>query len=433
MALLGRIRLRTTGALPAPFWLYFAGQGVSNLGSAFTTVAVPLLVYRLTRSATELGATTAVTYLPWLLFGLLGGAVLDRVDRKRAMVLADLVRAATICLIPALAAFGELGVSWIYTVIFVQSSMSVLFTSGQFTAVAALVSKDRLVRANALVTGSFSGATVVGAGLAGLLFSIVLIADVLYIDGFSFVVSALSLLLVRASFNEQAPEGLGTGSLNQLLGTLAEDTKEGLSYVWHHRVLRSLSLQLMVVNLFGSGATAELALFATQRLDADNSKVGYLYAASDLGVVVVSFVVGSLSRRFSLAAIIGAALGIYGAGTAVFGLLHAYSVALVLQGAIGGATVLYNVSSAALRQRVVPDALRGRVWSIALTGAWCAIPIGSLGAGLVIGATQDVRAVYVTVGVAIVLIALAFSRFLVPTPEERELSSGEGPSSRRNC
>lgn len=307
--------------------------------------------------------------------------------------------------------------SWIYAVVFVQSCMSVLFTSGQFTAVAALVTKERLVRANALVTGSFSGPTVAGASLAGLLFSIAPIPDALYIDGFSFFASAVSLLFVRMSFNEEPPQGLRLGSIGELLRTLSDDTRDGLSYVWHHRVLRGLSLQLMIVNLFGSAATAELALFATQRLGADNSEVGSLYAASGVGVVF-SFAVGPLNRRLPIAAVIGRALVLYGAGMAVLGLLHAYSVALAVEGAVGGVTVLYNVSSAALRQRIVPDALMGRVWSIALTGAWCAIPVGSLGAGFVIGATHDVGAVYVTVGVAIVFTALAFSRSLVSSPAQ---------------
>lgn len=97
-------------------------------------------------------------------------------------------------------------------------------------------------------------------------------------------------------------------------------------------------------------------------------------------------------------------------GTAVFGLLSTYSVALGVMGIVGGATVLYNASSAALRQRIVPNELMGRVWSIALTGAWCMILVGSLGAGAIISASHDVRAVYVTVGVVIVAAAVLFNR-----------------------
>jgi MFS family permease len=226
-----------------------------------------------------------VNYLPWVLFGLLGGAVLDRVDRKRAMVIADVVRGAIIFVIPALAAVGDLSLLWIYLVVFGQACMQVIFSSGQFTAAVALVDKDRLVRANSLIEASYSGATVAGSGIAGLMFSVLPIADALYVDGLSFFVSAASLLLVRRSFNEQAPAGLRFGSMRALFKTLAADTKDGLAYVWHHPVLRSLSLQLMIVNLFGSAATAELALFATQRLGADNSQVGYLYGDCNLNGV----------------------------------------------------------------------------------------------------------------------------------------------------
>lgn len=168
--------------------------------------------------------------------------VLDRVDRKRAMVISDVIRGATICVIPALAAFGALHLGWIYAVVFVQGCMQVIFASGEFTAVAALVDKDQLVRANALTQASYSGATVVGSGLAGLMFAVLPITDALYVDGFSFFVSAVSLLLVRRSFNEQAPSGLDLASMRALVKTLAADTKKGLTYVWHHPVQRSLSL-----------------------------------------------------------------------------------------------------------------------------------------------------------------------------------------------
>jgi MFS family permease len=406
-------------SLPSEFWLYFTGQTISNLGSAFTSVAVPLLVYRLTGSATELGATTAVNYLPWILFGLLGGALVDRIDRKRAMVVSDVVRGGAICVIPALAAVGDLSIIWIYVVVFVQACMQVVFSSGQFTAVVALVDKDQLGSANSLILASYSGATVAGSGLAGLMFSVLPVADALYVDGFSFLVSALSLLLVRRSFNEKPPDGLQLRSIRGLLKTLASDSRDGLGYVWHHPILRALSLQLMIVNLFGSAATAELALFATQRLGADNSQVGYLYAASGLGVVVLSLVVGPLNRRFRFSTVIMLALLLYGGGTVVFGLLSTYSVALGVMGIIGGATVLYNVSSATLRQRIVPNELLGRVWSIALTGAWCMIPVGSLGSGAIISATHNVRTVYVTVGVVIVVTAwLSYRLWLKAAPAD---------------
>lgn len=326
------------------------------------------------------------------------------------MVVADVVRGITICVIPALSAVGHLSLLSIYAVVFTQGCMEVVFLSGQFAAVVALVEKDHLVPANSLVSASYSGASLVGASLAGLMFSVLPIADALYVDSFSFLVSALSLALVRRSFNAVAPTGLRLGSLRALTRTLSADTKSGLAYVLHSAVLRNISLQVMLVNLLGSAATAELALFATQRLHANNSQVGYLFASSSLGVVALSFLSGPLNRRLSLSSVVVLALLLYGGGIAAFGLLSTYAVALGVWGIVGGGTVIFNVSCTALRQRVVPDELMGRVWGVALTGAWCAIPIGALGGGVVISVTHDPRILYATVGIAIVLVALVFKR-----------------------
>jgi MFS family permease len=110
------------GRLSADFWKFWAGQTISNLGSSFTQWAVPLLVYKLTHSALSLGVATAATFLPYLLFGLLLGAWMDRVDRKKAMIALDLVNGLVILSIPLVATFGHLSVSLIYAVAFVQTA-----------------------------------------------------------------------------------------------------------------------------------------------------------------------------------------------------------------------------------------------------------------------------------------------------------------------
>jgi len=102
------------------FWI---GQTISNLGSSFTQWAVPLLVYQLTHSAVNLGIATAATFLPYLLFGLVIGAWMDRVDRKRAMIALDSLNALVILSIPLVAQFGHLNVWWIYGVTFIQSTI----------------------------------------------------------------------------------------------------------------------------------------------------------------------------------------------------------------------------------------------------------------------------------------------------------------------
>src|SRR5687768_14173930 len=105
--------------LSGDFWRFWIGQTISNLGSSFTSFALPLLVFQLTGSALDLALASAATSLPGLLFGLLIGAWVDRVDRKRLMIRADLARAVVIASIPLLALWNWLPIWWIYGVGFV--------------------------------------------------------------------------------------------------------------------------------------------------------------------------------------------------------------------------------------------------------------------------------------------------------------------------
>src|SRR5438874_2038591 len=186
------------------FWKFWVGQTISNLGSSFTQWAVPLLVFRLTHSAVNLGIATAATFLPYLLFGLLLGAWMDRVDRKRAMIALDSLNAIVILSIPLVATFWHLSVWWIYGVTFIQSSVFIAFSAGEFAAIPSLVSTDDLVTANGRIQATYSAAQVAGPLLAGALVSLIPLQWVMAFDAASFAVSAVSLATIRKSFNAAA-------------------------------------------------------------------------------------------------------------------------------------------------------------------------------------------------------------------------------------
>src|SRR6059058_5293907 len=107
------------------FWKFWTGETISNLGSSITLFALPLLVYKLTGSALNLGIAEAATFLPYLLFGLVLGALVDRVNRKRMMILVDVGRGLVIASIPVLALFGSLSVWWIYAASFLSSTLTI--------------------------------------------------------------------------------------------------------------------------------------------------------------------------------------------------------------------------------------------------------------------------------------------------------------------
>src|SRR2546428_3708431 len=179
------------------FWKYWTGQTISNLGSSITLFALPLLVYKLSGSALDLGIASAATFLPYLLFGLILGAWTDRVNRKRMMIGTDIGRALIVVSIPLLFALGLLTVWWIYIVAFLHATLKICFDAGEFAAIPSLVNQDDLVTANGRIQASYSGASIVGPLLAGVLVIRVPLPVLMLIDGFSFLVSAFSLALIR--------------------------------------------------------------------------------------------------------------------------------------------------------------------------------------------------------------------------------------------
>ncbi len=385
------------------FWKFWTGQTISNLGSSFTQWAVPLLVFQLTHSAVNLGIATAATFLPYLLFGLLLGAWMDRVDRKRAMIALDSINALVILSIPLVAQFGHLNVWLIYAVTFVQSTVFIAFSAGEFAAIPSLVSTDDLVTANGRIQATYSAAQVAGPLLAGALLSFFPLAWVMAFDAASFGISAFSLALIGRSFNVVSDEP-------KEATTILHDVREGLRYVLSHPVLRNISLMMALINFVGATTYAQLVLFATERLDASRFQIGILFAAGSAGVVVTGLLAGRLRKRFSFTALAMTSLMLMGTCTIVFAGMRWFWAAVPVWGAAGGLGILFNINTGSLRQAIVPNNLLSRVLSIAGVLAWSAIPAGALVGGWVISATGNVAAVYGAIGILTICIA-AFFRF----------------------
>jgi MFS family permease len=385
------------------FRLFWAGQTISNLGSSFTRFALPLLVYKLTGSPLDLGITSATTFLPFLLFGLVLGAWVDRVDRKRLMVATDLARALVIALIPLLSAAGLLSVWWVYAIAFTHSTLAIAFNAAEFAAVPSLVAtKDDLVGANGRIQASYSAAKVAGPLLAGLLLTTLPVQQVFWADAASFVVSAGCLVAIRRRLNPPA-------DATRVRYSVRADVAEGLRYVLRHPLLRSISVMMALINLIDVTVYAQLVVFAKQHLDATDTQVGWLYAAGSLGVVALSLGAGPLRRRLRFSQVALGALMLHGLLIAAMSRTDQYWVALGLWAVVAGLGILFNVNTTSLRQQVVPSELLGRVGSIAMVLAWSANPLGTLAGGWAVEATRNVALVYLLIGLAVAAIAGAFS------------------------
>src|SRR5258708_5180629 len=408
------------------FWKYWTGQTISNLGSSVTLFALPLLVYKLTGSAINLGLTMAATFLPYLLFGLILGAWTDRVNRKRMMIYTDIARALIVSTIPLLASFGALSVWWIYAVSFIHSTLTICFDSGQFAAIPSMVSRDDLVTANGRIQASYSAASVIGPLLAGLLVTVMPLSTLMLFDALSFLISALSLFLVKISFNEAKDEKATPTSIGR-------DVIEGLRYVLKHPVLRNISFMMALVNLVDITTGAQLVLFAKQQLQANDLQVSLLFSAGSIGIVGLSLVAGLLRKRWTFTTVALSALMLNGLLTVLLAFTRWYWIALILWACMSGLGILFNINTSSLRQAIVPNQMLGRVVSIAGVLAWSAIPLGSLAGGFAIGWTKNVSLVYGVIGILVFLIPLTFSftalghaeRYLPQKEEAKEVILNE--------
>ncbi len=384
------------------FWIFWAGQTISNMGNAITFLVVPLLIFKLTGSALNLAIATAAEFVPYLLFGLWLGAAVDRLDRRKVMIVADIGRALMLVSVPILASAGLLHVWWVYLVGFSNSTMGIAFNTAEFASIPHLVDRNNLVTANGRIQASYSVAMVAGPLVAGVFLGIASPETVLLFDSLTFVVSIVSLVFIRRSLNPATRE-------TEERVPLRRDVVEGLRYVWKHPVLRAISIMMASINFVSTTTTAQLVFFAKEQFHATDGRVSLLFSAGGAGVVILSLSAGLLRRHWSFGKVALGALMMNGLLIAAFALAPSYWIALPLWGISSGFGILFNINTGSLRQTIVPDHLLGRVSSVAGVLAWSGIPLGSFLGGLAIQWSGSVVMVYVGIGVVIALIAAVFS------------------------
>lgn len=369
-----------------------------------------MLVFELTGSAIDLALASAAGLLPYLLFGLLIGTWVDRVDRKRLMVITDLSRALMFTCFPLLALSSLLNIYWIYLFAFTSSILSTCFDAANFAAVPMLVPEEELVSANGRIQAGFSLAYILGSLLAPLLITIGPLPILFWIDAASFLVSAGLLILIKINFNADDVKERPPTSIRA-------DIIEGMTYILKHPVLFWLTLMLLFANLVVPTIYVQFVLFAKQILHASDAQVGLLYAASSIGAILIALAAGPLSKRSSISIVCLGSLMIQGVLTIVLAITRWYWIALIVWIFINCTTDLFNINAASLRQTLVPDQLRGRVGSFARVLGRLVDPLGSFLGGTAIERTKNAPLVYGWFGVFTFLIALVF--FFTPLRHAR--------------
>ncbi|WP_328476739.1 MFS transporter [Actinoplanes sp. NBC_00393] len=358
----------------------WTASAVSNLGDGVTMVAGPLLLVSVTSSPALIAGGAIAGQLPWLLFGLISGAYVDRLDRRRLIIVVNLIRAVVLTVLTAAIATGHATVPLIYAVIFVLGCAETAADTAAGALLPAVVAPQHLDRANARLGATFTvinqfAAKPFGAWLYG-----IAAAVPFGLDALTFVIAAAlvaTLPLSRPAVTSETPAPRRS---------LRAEISEGLQWLWRHPVLRATAVAMGLSNIVFCAAFAIFVLYARDRLGLSAVGYGFLLTAFAAGGLIGSLVAVPLTRRFGATAILRADLIVESA-------VHATLAWTTSPWIAAGALVLFSthgmmwgITVATLRQRVVPPHLLGRVGSVyALLESGGAAAIGSLIGGLLAG------------------------------------------------
>lgn len=373
-------------------WLWI-GETTSNVGTAVTTVAMPLVaVTVLHADAFVVGALDAAVWLPWLLIGLPAGAWVDRLARRPLLLVCDLVSALLLASVPVAAWFGVLTIPQLLVVALLAGISAVFFQTGYQVFLPAVVAGDELPQANAMVQGSEAAAHIAGPGLGGLLAQLFGAVAGLLADAVSFVVSGVCLFGVRGQEPRRA-RGSSAASLGREIG-------DGLRHTFTDPYLRPLAIYSGASNLCGAALTAVLVVFLVRTVGVDAGMAGGLIAATGVGGVGGALLATRLARRFGTArAMLLAELCAIPFDLLVPLTTNGPGLALFVIGGlmVDAGIAVSNVITGSFRQGYVPRALLGRVVTSARTIAFGAAPIGALLGGALASSLGPRAAVWIAV------------------------------------
>jgi MFS family permease len=337
------------------FWF---GQTISVFGDQITLLALPIVaVLVLEADPAQMGLLTAVGLLPHLLLSLPAGVWLDRVQRRRrVMVVSDVIRAGVIAIVPLAFVLDVLSIELLFVVTFIVGTVAVFFDLAWLTMVTAVVRRDQLVAANALLNASRSVSAVGGPAIGGVLIQILTAPIALLADAVSYIASALFLSRVRTT---EPPVERDPGSIREQLGA-------GMTFIVRDPIMRPAVFSVATMNLFNFAFQGLFILFATRHLGLDPAVLGVALGAGAIGGVVGAVVAAPLGRRIGIGPGYIVGLVLFPAAAIVIPLAQGLPFAaivgiLVVAEFFGGLGVMIlDINGGSLLLARMPARIRGR-------------------------------------------------------------------------
>lgn len=342
------------------FLKLWAGQTISLLGDQVSLLAIPLTAVTFLRAnAFQMGLLTAAESVPALLFALIAGVWVDRLQRRPILIVADLGRFFLLCLTPLIFLLGVLRIELLYLLTFCIGTLAIFFTVAYPSYVPSLLERQTLVEGNSKLELSRSIVMSLGPALAGLLVQILTAPVAIVVDACSFLFSAASLTWIRT------PETRMRGETTR--SNMVQASREGIRFLMGSPLLRTITSSYATLSLFNSLLEAIFVLYLIREIGIQPALLGVIFALGSIGFIVGALLCNRLTKWMGVGRVLlmaPIALGISDGLLPLAGIVsHAFAFFLVgfAQFGFGLARPLFSINQLSLRQAITPENLQGRM------------------------------------------------------------------------
>jgi MFS family permease len=376
-------------------WL-LSSSAVSNLGDGIGKVAFPLLAANLTRDPVLIAGLSATQFLPWLLFALVAGTLIDRIDRRKAMIIANLVRAVAVGVMGVLVYFDTVSIPLVYAAALLIGTAETVADSAANVLIPAVVDQGRLEEANSkLQACEIVGQTFLGGPIGSATFAI-FAAFPFLLNSAGFALAAVLLLGLASTYRAKSPAEPTR---------LRTDLADGITWLRRSPILLRLVVIAGLVSLTTELAQAQLVLYALQDMRLSDATFGFFAFVGGIGGLAGAGLAPRLIKRSSRRTVLLGGIVFCAIGFAGMGVSAMPAVSAILFGVFAAAVVSVNVVLGTIRHTLVPSDILGRVLGVWRTVVWGAVPVGALLGGLMTAALGTAGRTFLVSGLLLVGIA----------------------------
>lgn len=357
------------------FMLLWIGQTISNFGDAVYSIAIMWYVMSVTGSAEQMGVSLICSYLPIVLLSPVAGIVADRYDRKKILVICDLLSGVFVSIVAVLAFKNQLKIWEIYIISLIISSIAAFFGPCIKALIPEVVEKATLIKANSMNQVTTYMCQMLGTSIAGILIALISVKGLFIINSISFIISAIFNTYIKLDHLEVKKE-----KMHCFIGEIKDGIKYCLSI---KEIMYFMLIAGIIINFCTAPIELYIPIFSKKVLEGNSSIYGLLMAAIAVGGVLAAAMITSISKIIKKYYLL--TIGIVGEGISIifFGMSRNFIVAFISLTLLGMFVAITNIALSTIVQTIVPNNIMGRIAGFMSMLAGITVPLGYLVGGIV--------------------------------------------------